>query len=64
VPPDAEKVREALDASFTSYLEASGAQRPSRGRKVKGIVPLFVLPVASTVAREAIKRAMAGPRKP
>lgn len=60
---DPEKVREALRAGFTSYLEAHGAEVAKPRRRVKGIVPLLVLPVASTVAREAIKRSLRGPSK-
>jgi len=64
VGPDAEKVREALSSSFTSYLETYGAQRAKRRQRLPGLVSLFILPVASTAAREAIKRfATGGPRK-
>jgi hypothetical protein len=64
VGPDAEKVREALESGFTSYLETYGAKRARRRERLPGLVSLFILPVASTAAREAIKRfATGGPRK-
>lgn len=63
VGPDADKVREALNAGFTRFLETEGAQAAAPRRKVPGLIPLFILPVASTLAREAIKRLVAGPAK-
>jgi hypothetical protein len=63
IGPDAAKVREALNAGFTRYLETEGAQAATPRRKVPGLIPLFILPVASTIAREAIKRLVAGPPK-
>jgi len=60
IGPDADKIRDALESGFTGYLETYGARAARRPRRVPGLVSLFILPVASTAAREAIRRLAAG----
>ena len=52
---DSDKIRKALDQSFVRYLEAHGAVEPA-GARLSRNVALVLVPVATTVIREALKR--------
>ncbi len=61
---DGARVRGALEREFRHYLDATAKDRKAeaRERSLVGMARKIVIPVATTVARQAISRALAEPR--
>ena len=60
---DGAKVRGAIERSFRHYLDATAKDRKAeaRERSIVRMARTVLMPVATTVARRAVARALAGP---